>query len=70
MEVVRIFFASLRNKDLKGGNVHTGTVYKTFGFGLSSGHCSKIVRNEDDLIPFESVSTSTRRTSRIPELIR
>ena len=37
---------------------HTGTEYKTFGFGLSAGQFSRISRREDDLMPFPSVSTS------------
>lgn len=39
---------------------HTGTEYKTFGFGLSAGQFSRISRREDDCIPFPSVLTSDK----------
>lgn len=48
----KIHHRSVREKKL------TGTVYKTLGFGFPLGQPSKIVRNELEDIPLESVSTS------------
>ena len=37
---------------------HTGTEYRTFGFGLSVGQFSRISRRENDFMPSPSVPTS------------